>query len=106
MNSQTVEEKIQHLETQQWTLEKELRDHKHDINDLRNELQAATAKPEQARETTPEEIKSFTKIEEPVSLLENLKIPEHLTEKKSKPTPPLSAKSNPEPEILNWHILH
>ncbi len=94
MTSKTVEEKIQHLEVQQWTLEKELRDHKHEIYDLRNELQSLTAKPEQLRESTAEQIKATKKREEEVSLLENLKTPEHLTEKTSKPSPPYPSRPN------------
>tara|TARA_B110000879_G_scaffold161096_1_gene207990 strand:- start:17733 stop:20576 length:2844 start_codon:yes stop_codon:yes gene_type:complete len=99
MTSKTVEEKIQHLEVQQWTLEKELRDHKHDIYDLRNELQSLTAKPEQLRESTAEQIKAIKKRAEEVSLLENLKTPEHLTEKTSKPSPPLPLSPTSEVKI-------
>lgn len=92
MNSQSAEEKIQHLEQQQCDLEKKLREHKYDILDLKNQLKTVAAEPVKSAEITPEEIKSFPnaeaakeiKVEEPITLLENLKIPEHLTDKKSK----------------------
>jgi uncharacterized membrane protein len=95
MTSKTAEEKIQHLEDKQRSLERELRGHCDNIRALKNELQTSTLK--ETQETIPEEIKPIKKIEEPTSLLDKLEIPEHLTKKKSKS----EAKSAPETKPQN-----
>ncbi len=80
MTSKATEEKIQFLEQRQWALERDLREHRDRIEFLRSQYHAE--KTVQKSAPAPEETKPTKKTKEPVSLLENLKIPERLTKKK------------------------